>query len=531
MLIGRADRRLAGWLPVVRRRLRPFDGIALYSARASEVLLPEADEAEARTLAAGLMRGLDGLRGGLAIYPDHGTTADELIEGVRAALRAADAEQPLRRAPTSSRRTTSPEEMADGPMPVVQSAAMGEVFRTASRLASSAIPVLLTGETGTGKEVVARFIASSGKRTGKPLVCVNCGAIPGQLIESTLFGHVKGAFTGATGAAKGVFEAADGGTVLLDEVGELPAPAQAALLRVLEEKRLTRVGSTREIQVDVRVLAATHRDLLAMCESGDFRQDLYYRLNAMTLTIPPLRERTEEIDPLVELFVDQANRTNDCHVRGIDDAAMEALRAYPWPGNVRELRNAIERAVVIAYDETITVDELPEPVRALATPGAPPIAAAPPAASAAAEGAGEADGAAVNLKDELGRVEADLILTALRRASWNREEAARALGLSLRTLARRMAAHGIRRVSYEREGDEPTSPRGRPRGRPPPGHEHVFVFPAPEPSPGECPQKAHFRPGWSPSPSFLLVFRTSCGRWFRRSTCGAGKVPGMRTYG
>jgi two-component system, NtrC family, response regulator AtoC len=445
MIRGGTGQRLAAWLPVLRRRLRTFDLIALYSARACEILLPEVDEAGGSALAGSLMQGLDCLHAGLAVFPEHGGSAGELLEGVRAALRSADAAEPLRRAAPVARRTASPEEMADGPLPVVQSAAMGEVFRTASRLASSAIPVLITGETGTGKEVVARFIASSGKRTGKPLVCVNCGAIPGQLIESTLFGHVKGAFTGASGAAKGVFEAADGGTVLLDEVGELPAAAQAALLRVLEDKRLTRVGTTRETEVDVRVLAATHRDLLAMCERNEFRHDLYYRLNAMTLTIPPLRERFEEIDPLVDRFVEQANRTNDCHVRGIDEAAMAALRAYPWPGNVRELRNAIERAVVIAYDETITVDELPEPVRELAAPG-PPEVAVPTTGEQ-----GDDTAAAVNLKEELGRVEADLIIAALRGNGWNREDAARALGVSLRTLARRMAAHGIRRVSYEQD--------------------------------------------------------------------------------
>ncbi len=441
--------RLTAWVPTLRRRLRPFDVMALYSNTAAEVLLPEADTGEGQSLGAHVLRGLEGLRVGLATYPDHGSTADQLLGAVRGAVREASGDEPIRVAEVSSARTASPAEMAGGPMPVVQSDAMREVFRTAGRLASSAIPVLITGETGTGKEVIARFLASSGKRTNRPLVCVNCGAIPGQLIESTLFGHVKGAFTGASQAAKGVFEAADGGTVLLDEVGELPAPAQAALLRVLEDKRLTRVGSTREIEVDVRVLAATHRDLETMCNDGDFRWDLFYRLNAMTLDIPPLRERVEEIPPLAALFVDQANRTNDCHVQGIDDGAMEALILHRWPGNVRELRNAIERAVVIAYDETITVDELPEPVRRLAQ--VVPDATVEQDTSTGVEGG---DDDAVNLKDELGRVEAELILGALRRSSWNRDEAARALGVSLRTLARRMAAHGIRRVSYERSEGE-----------------------------------------------------------------------------
>ncbi len=449
MLLGRAGtaRRVSAWVPAVRRRLRPFDLMALYSGRAALVLLPEADGADGASLVTSLLRGVDGLVAGVATYPEHGGTGDELLDVVRRAARAATVEQPVQVAEASSARTASPAEMASGPVPVVQSAAMREVFRTAGRLASSSIPVLITGETGTGKEVLARFLASSGKRTNRPLVCVNCGAIPGQLIESTLFGHVKGAFTGASQAAKGVFEAADGGTVLLDEVGELPAPAQAALLRVLEDKRLTRVGATKEIEVDVRVLAATHRDLEAMCDEGTFRWDLYYRLNAMTLPIPPLRDRVEEIEPLTRQFVEQSNRANDCHVAGIDDAALDLLSRYHWPGNVRELRNAIERAVVIAFDETITADELPEPVRRLAE-AVPdrPLATGEVTAEEAQVG-----DEAVNLKDELGRVEAELILAALRRTGWNREEAARALGVSLRTLARRMAAHGIRRVSYEQE--------------------------------------------------------------------------------
>jgi len=202
--------------------------------------------------------------------------------------------------------------------------------------------------TGTGKEVLARLIHEGGPRRDKPLVAVNCGAIPAELLESTLFGHERGAFTGAGQQQKGLFEAADGGTIMLDEVGELPAAAQVALLRVLEEKRVRRVGATREIEVDVRVIAATHRDLEAMVEARSFRRDLFYRLNGVDVTLPPLRARREDIAPLAERFLKKAAKANGREVRSIAPEAMVLLKEYGWPGNVRELRNAVERAVVIA---------------------------------------------------------------------------------------------------------------------------------------------------------------------------------------
>jgi len=192
---------------------------------------------------------------------------------------------------------------------------------------------------------------------------VNCGAIPEQLIESALFGHERGAFTGAAQRTRGVFEEADGGTVFLDEIGELSRQAQAALLRVLETRCLSRVGSHKEIEVDVRIVAATNRDLERMCDAGTFRWDLLYRLNTMTIRLPPLRERSEEVQPLVEQFIAQANQANGCRVWGIQPEALALLRRYTWPGNVRELRNVIERAVVLARNSAITVDDLAERVR------------------------------------------------------------------------------------------------------------------------------------------------------------------------
>jgi DNA-binding NtrC family response regulator len=276
------------------------------------------------------------------------------------------------------------------------------------------------------------------------MVCVNCGAIPPQLIESTLFGHERGAFTGATQQQRGVFEAADGGTLFLDEVGELPPAAQAALLRVLETRRVVRVGSSREIEVDVRVVAATHRDLEAMCASGGFRLDLLYRLNAMTLTIPPLCARPEEIEPLALRFLHQANATNGLALRGVEPAALALLQRYAWPGNVRELRNAIERAAILAEGERVAEQDLPERVRG--------ARAAAPGIDHDATGEGEeptpSPATGADLRARLSSYEAKLIVEALRDTKWNQTEAAHALGMPLRTLVHKIKALGIRKLGY-----------------------------------------------------------------------------------
>jgi DNA-binding NtrC family response regulator/pSer/pThr/pTyr-binding forkhead associated (FHA) protein len=401
------------WFPNIRKRLRHFDRLGLYSPDSVEILLPETSSEEAQELAAAVAGGQESLLCGLAVYP----ATDSPV------VRAAPPRQ-------------KSEEAAG---PVVRSPAMQKIFSTLSKLSFSAIPVLITGETGTGKEVVARAIHEGGKRKDHPMIAVNCGGIPSQLVESTLFGHEKGAFTGATGQAKGVFESASGGTVLLDEVGELPASAQAALLRVLESKKFSRVGSQKEIEVDVRVLAATHRDLEEMAKTGDFREDLLYRLNAMTLQVPPLRERLEDIEPLILHFTEQANKINECSVWGIDEDAMQMLVTYTWPGNVRELRNAIERAVVIAQGDRISTEDLPERVRDTE----PTTQVTQVETEPAPEGE-------INLKSEMQRHEADLILKALRQSDWDRKKAAALLGLPIRTLAHKMQAHGIRKTSYEK---------------------------------------------------------------------------------
>lgn len=427
---------LGRWYPHLQERLRAFDSVALYGPDTLEVLLPEIGAAGAAEIVAAMIEGGIPLRCGIGSLPDHAGTADELAEVVRRALQRCTRGQPV---VTAERSTAGRAQVHDGgPQPVVDSPAMQAIFETLPRLGNSVIPVLIQGETGTGKEVVARAIHGSGKRSGGPMVCVNCGAIPSQLLESTLFGHERGAFTGAHQRSKGVFESAAGGTVLLDEIGELPLQAQAALLRVLESQRVTRVGSVEEVPVDVRVLAATHRDLEAMSRDGGFRLDLYFRLNAMTLVIPPLRERTEEIAPLLELFLGQANRANERQVQGVERAAMDLLRRYSWPGNVRELRNAVERAVVIARLDEVRVEDLPEPVRAQAHPE--PLVDDP-----AATDTGEAEiaGGDGGLRAELERFEAQRIRKALQDAGWRRKVAARELGLPLRTLARKVQVYGI----------------------------------------------------------------------------------------
>ncbi len=419
------------WASELAAWLRPFEPAALYSQDCVEILLPEADAGQAQArLDDWLKQAGPGPRCGLAAFPEHGTSAQVLLQQARAALRRSSARRPLQAATARGERGAGTEE------PVIESPAMRRLFGIVDRLASSTIPVLLMGETGSGKEVLAHAIHDRGKRAGKPLVCVNCGGIPGQLVESTLFGHERGAFTGAEQKRQGVFEAARGGTVLLDEVGELPAAAQAALLRVLESKRFSRVGSTAEIEADVRVLAATHRDLEAMCAQGGFRWDLFYRLNAMTLEIPPLRDRPEEVEPLCRRFMALANRANDRQLTGIEKDAAQLLRRHSWPGNLRELRNVIERAVVIAQGPLIAVEDLPRNLRRLAEAGKGALPETPSGA---------------DLKQELRDYEAQLITSALRRSGGERKAAAEILGLPLRTLSHKMKALGIRRGSYQRE--------------------------------------------------------------------------------
>ena len=237
------------------------------------------------------------------------------------------------------------------------SAALQAVLSRVSKVAPTDSTVLITGETGTGKELVARAIHKRSQRSSRAFVSVNCAAIPRDLIASELFGHEKGAFTGATQRRLGRFELAEGGTIFLDEVGELPAETQIALLRVLQEHEFERVGGTRSIRTDVRVIAATNRDLQAAIAAGTFRSDLFYRLNVFPIEIPPLRERREDIPLLVEYFIDRYARKAGKSIRRVNKKSLDLLQSYPWPGNIRELQNVIERSVIVCETENFSVDE------------------------------------------------------------------------------------------------------------------------------------------------------------------------------
>ena len=317
---------------------------------------------------------------------------------------------------------------------IVTSSATAAMWQEVQRVAPTDLPVLILGETGVGKEVVAGALHEASTRSERPFHAINCGAIPETLLTSVLFGHEKGAFSGASQANKGVFEQADGGTVLLDEVGELSASTQAALLRVIETKRITRLGSQREIQLDTRILAATHRDLEQMVERGLFRQDLLFRLNPFVVRVPPLRERLDELERLAEHFISAASARFRMAPKRIAPDAMERLRAYSWPGNLRELRNILERAMVLSRGPVISLDDLPDPVRrggevrsATPPPGIDPRVTLP-VSSADGEG----------YKDLMREYEIQVINKTLQQTGGNRAQAAKLLNMPLRTLAHKI---------------------------------------------------------------------------------------------
>jgi len=310
---------------------------------------------------------------------------------------------------------------------------MQEVYRAIERVAPTAATVLITGETGTGKELVARAIHNLSARAAGPFVAVNCAALAPSLLESELFGHEKGAFTGATHTHVGRFELAEGGTIFLDEVAELDTKLQAKLLRVLQERSLERVGGIRTIQADVRVVAATNADLKRACTDGHFREDLYYRLNVFPLALPPLRERVEDIGPLAEHFIQFHKERLGVSASGISDTARSALALRSWAGNVRELENTIQRAMILARGSLLQPEDIAsEEAEAAAATTAP----APPRETSrlrevADQAAQEAERRALE--------------EALTRESWNVTHTARRLGISRTTLQERMKRYGLRR--------------------------------------------------------------------------------------
>jgi len=300
---------------------------------------------------------------------------------------------------------------------LAKSAAMQRVFRTIAKVAEYKTTVLITGESGVGKELVAKAIHTRSGRRAEPFVAVNCGAIPENLLESELFGHRKGAFTDAVHDRQGLFEGANGGSLFLDEIGELPLQLQVKLLRVLEEERIRRLGDSRDIAVDVRIIAATHRDLIQETNAGRFREDLFYRLNVLQIAVPPLRERREDIPLLVDHFVHRNNARLGTNVRGLDTEARRLLYEYAWPGNVRELENTIERAMVLAEGDLIVGADLPERVREARDPVQVQLAS------------GE-----LSVKKTTRVIEEILIRRALQKTKGNRTRAAEVLEISHRAL-------------------------------------------------------------------------------------------------
>jgi two-component system response regulator PilR (NtrC family) len=309
------------------------------------------------------------------------------------------------------------------------SEAMRRIFDLVQRVASARTTVLITGESGTGKERVARAIHDASDRRERPFLVINCGAIPDALMESELFGHEKGAFTGAVASRAGMFREADGGTLLLDEIGELALALQVKLLRVLQERKVRAVGAAAEVGVDVRVLAATNRPVEEDVRIGRFRQDLYYRLNVIRVEVPPLRERREDIRPLAEHFLARCAAEQNKDLRALSPDALRALEGYGFPGNVRELENFIERAVALATGQTIGLGDLPRELSGAASQPTPALVAL------------SEDGC--NLDEVLGEVERRLLLQALARSGGVRTQAAKVLGVTLRSLRYRLQKHAL----------------------------------------------------------------------------------------
>ena len=311
---------------------------------------------------------------------------------------------------------------------VGQSPAYLALLRNVSEVSASSANVLITGESGTGKEVVAKAIHYGGPRAKAPLVTINCAAIPEQLLESELFGHARGAFTGATSNRKGRFAQADGGTLFLDEVGELTPELQVKLLRVLQERRFERVGGSEEIEVDIRIVAATNKDLMPLVQAGTFREDLYYRLNVVHIPIPPLRERREDIPLLVAHFAEKAAKENGIPPKTFSTEALNHLSGYEWPGNIRQLQNVVERCLVLVPGDVITLEDLPAEIRD---------------EEAQFKSAVDLLPVQLDLADTLERIEAALIRRALVRADFVQAKAAELLGISKSLMQYKLKKYSI----------------------------------------------------------------------------------------
>jgi DNA-binding NtrC family response regulator len=433
--------------------LRASDMLALYAPDEYEVLLVETSATDAETVSERLRSHLGrcDIRAdmGMALYPGDGSTPEALVARACDAVRGVE---PV---------------IATNVVPVASSSAMGDLQRLTEQVAKSDLSVLILGETGAGKEMTAETVHRLSPRARGPFVRLHCAALSEQLLESELFGHEKGAFTGAHQTKKGLLESADQGTVLLDEIGELPLSMQVKLLRVLEDRTLQRVGALTGRSIDVRFIAATNRDLEAEVAKGRFRLDLYFRLNGVTLFVPPLRSRLEEIESLARTFIAQAaQRAGTGDQPALSPEALERLKAYSWPGNVRELRNAIERAVLLCGPGPIRVEHLPtEKMGATRAPISP--SSGDGAASRASAASGDFDAPTVTamkaapvsrpsdsiraLDLQREALERQHILETLDACAGNQTRAAKMLGISRGTLLARLDAFGIPRPRKARD--------------------------------------------------------------------------------
>ncbi len=314
------------------------------------------------------------------------------------------------------------------PHMIGQSKPLREVFKTIEKVCDTNTTVLILGESGTGKELIARALHYGSDRKEAPFVPVNCGAIPAELLESELFGHEKGAFTHAIRTRQGRFELADGGTVFLDEIGEMSPLLQVKLLRVLQERQFERVGGTKTIMSDFRVVAATNKDLEEEVAQGRFREDLYYRLTVIPIHAPPLRSRSSDIPLLVESFIEKFNASKNRSIAGISEEVMSYLLHYSWPGNVRELENVVERMVILCMDDRIKVDDVPERITA---------------PEHRVDHTGEIPNTGFCLSDEMAEFEKRLIFQALDQTGWVKNRAAKLLSVNRTTLLEKMKRYGI----------------------------------------------------------------------------------------
>jgi DNA-binding NtrC family response regulator len=400
----------------LREGIRPADVLAYVGPAQYRVLFAATNAETAKHLAFNLRQSLDTHKVpadvGIAVFPRDGRTTDELAESARANLRGIDS--------------------ATTPRPQLDRGALDRLAPLIGRVAQGNINVLIIGETGVGKEVLAHTVHERSGRAGA-MVCLNCAALSEALLESELFGYERGAFTGAVQPKAGLLESADKGSIFLDEIGEMPLSFQAKLLRVIEQREVLRVGALRPRKIDVRFIAATNRDLQAEVAAGRFRQDLYFRLDGITLTIPPLRERVDEIEGLAKAFAQQAAEAiGYAAPPAFSEHVLAVLRDYHWPGNIRELKNIIERAALLCEGGTITVDHLP--LDRMTKPLAPAAPLVPEHATRLEPRVGK--------RDENERAK---IMAALKQCGGNQTEAAKILGVSRRTLVSRLGEYGIPR--------------------------------------------------------------------------------------